>query len=186
MPGSHRRTPAGTSACGKAYRGPRYAGEALLARRIENLERIKRFQSFRLETRHEVMAAKAIRPVADALRFAPVRSFGFRMPSRERAVQSIGGGRASVRHGPPRVDRAGRRPGTGTVDPTGNGPIWAYDNVKRVVTAVPDKAGNNTWDVTLATEGTYQAFADPHHRQALEGPRPDRGVHRVRGAGPCR
>jgi hypothetical protein len=50
---------------------------------------------------------------------------------------------------------------TGKNDPTGNGPIWAYDNVKRVVTAVRDKAGNNTWDVTVATEGTYKAFANP-------------------------
>ena len=50
---------------------------------------------------------------------------------------------------------------TGKTDPTGNGPIWAYDNVKRVVTAVRDKAGNNTWDVTVATEGTYSAFANP-------------------------
>jgi len=65
---------------------------------------------------------------------------------------------------------------TGKTDPTGNGPIWAYDNVKRVVTAVPDKAGNNTWDVTVATEGTYSAFANPITGKVLEGPRSDGGV----------
>jgi len=50
---------------------------------------------------------------------------------------------------------------TGKTDPTGNGPIWAYDNVKRVVSAVPDQAGNNTWDVTVSTTGSYAAFANP-------------------------
>jgi hypothetical protein len=58
---------------------------------------------------------------------------------------------------------------TGKMDPTGNGPIWAYDNVKRIVTAVPDKAGNNTWDVTVATVGTYRAFANPITGKAWKG-----------------
>lgn len=44
------------------------------------------------------------RRVAEALRFAPVRSFGFRMPCRERAVQLLGGGDAqgTVSGGPVR------------------------------------------------------------------------------------
>ena len=37
----------------QAHRGPRYAVEALLTGRLENLERVERFQSLRLEARHE-------------------------------------------------------------------------------------------------------------------------------------
>ena len=50
---------------------------------------------------------------------------------------------------------------TGKTDPTGNGPIWAYDNVERIVTWSPDKTVAGAWDVTIATEGTYHAFANP-------------------------
>ena len=50
---------------------------------------------------------------------------------------------------------------TGKTDPTGNGPIWAYDNVERIVTWSPDKTVAGAWDVTVATEGTYHAFANP-------------------------
>jgi hypothetical protein len=50
---------------------------------------------------------------------------------------------------------------TGRTDPTGNGPIWAYDNVKRIVTWSPDKTVAGAWDVTVTTEGTYHAFANP-------------------------
>jgi len=49
---------------------------------------------------------------------------------------------------------------TGPVDPTGNGPIWAYDNVKRVVTISPDKAIAGAYDVTVATYGDYHAFVN--------------------------
>ena len=49
---------------------------------------------------------------------------------------------------------------TGKTDPT-NGPIWAYDSVKRIVTWSPDKTVAGAWDVTIATEGTYHAFANP-------------------------
>ena len=51
---------------------------------------------------------------------------------------------------------------TGRTDPTGNGPIWAYDDVKRIVTWSPDKTVSGAWDVTVATEGTYHAFANPN------------------------
>jgi hypothetical protein len=49
---------------------------------------------------------------------------------------------------------------TGPTDPTGNGPIWAYDDVERQLTAVPG-ATPGTWQVTLHTVGTYSAFANP-------------------------
>lgn len=48
----------------------------------------------------------------------------------------------------------------GPTDPTGNGPIWAYDDVERQLTAVPG-ATPGTWQVTLHTIGTYNAFANP-------------------------
>ncbi len=50
---------------------------------------------------------------------------------------------------------------TGPNDPTGNGPIWAYDNVQRQVTWTPDATTPGAWDVTVATFGTYHAFANP-------------------------
>jgi len=48
---------------------------------------------------------------------------------------------------------------SGPVDPTGNGPIWAYDNVERLLTAVQQPDGS--WAVTLCTIGQYKAFANP-------------------------
>jgi hypothetical protein len=50
---------------------------------------------------------------------------------------------------------------TGPVDPTGNGPIWAYDTVQRQVTWTQDPTTSGAWDVTVATFGTYHAFANP-------------------------
>ena len=50
---------------------------------------------------------------------------------------------------------------TGVNDPTGNGPIWAYDTVQRQVTWSQDTATPGAWDVTVATFGSYQAFANP-------------------------
>jgi hypothetical protein len=50
---------------------------------------------------------------------------------------------------------------TGKVDPTGNGPIWAYDNVTRQITWHADPTTSGAWDVTVATFGTYHAFANP-------------------------
>ena len=50
---------------------------------------------------------------------------------------------------------------TGVNDPTGNGPIWAYDTVQRQVTWTPDTATPGAWDVTVATFGRYAAFANP-------------------------
>lgn len=64
---------------------------------------------------------------------------------------------------------------TGKVDPTGNGPIWAYDNAVRHVSWSADPAGNNTWDVTVATEATYHAFANPVTGQPWKGHGPMAG-----------
>ena len=50
---------------------------------------------------------------------------------------------------------------TGVNDPTGNGPIWAYDTVRRQVTWTQDTANSKAWDVTVATFGSYHAFANP-------------------------
>jgi hypothetical protein len=61
------------------------------------------------------------------------------------------------------VDDTFSPPGTwtGPTDPGGNGPIWAYDTVQRQVTWTPDTATPGAWDVTVATFGTYHAFANP-------------------------
>jgi hypothetical protein len=40
-----------------------------------------------------------------------------------------------------------------------NGPVWAYDNITRVITAKQTAPG--TWTVTFAEGGTYHAFANP-------------------------
>jgi hypothetical protein len=53
-------------------------------------------------------------------------------------------------------------PDTTTV-PTGvdsdQGPVWAYDNMTRVITAKANADG--TWTVTFAEGGTYNAIANP-------------------------
>ena len=50
---------------------------------------------------------------------------------------------------------------THVYDPTGNGPIWAYDDVQRTITWAPDAHTPGAWDVTVATMGTYHGFANP-------------------------
>ena len=40
-----------------------------------------------------------------------------------------------------------------------NGPVWAYDNLERKITATPNADGN--WTVVVASQGSYAAFADP-------------------------
>lgn len=50
---------------------------------------------------------------------------------------------------------------TGQTDPTGNGPIWAYDDVQRTITWAPDSSTPGAWDVTVVTNGVYHAFANP-------------------------
>ena len=50
---------------------------------------------------------------------------------------------------------------TGVNDPTGGGPIWAYDNVQRTITWAPDASTPGAWDVTVVTKGVYHAFANP-------------------------
>ena len=103
-----------------------------------------------------IITAAAVPAVAAGLLLAATGASAAAVPAvTTAAVTSVH--TATYEH---RVDDTTSVP-TGKTDPTGNGPIWAYDNVKRVVTAVPDKAGNNTWDVTVATEGTYSAFANP-------------------------
>jgi hypothetical protein len=59
-------------------------------------------------------------------------------------------------------------PGTGTTS-SPYGPIWASDNDTRIVTATPDAAGNNTWDVTVETYGTYNATGNPMTGDAWNG-----------------
>jgi hypothetical protein len=48
--------------------------------------------------------------------------------------------------------------GSNTVD-SPNGPVWAYDNLERKITATPNADG--TWTVVVASQGSYAAFADP-------------------------
>jgi len=45
------------------------------------------------------------------------------------------------------------------VDPL-YGPVWAHDNLERTVTATPT-AQAGVWQVTVASNGSYAAFADP-------------------------
>jgi hypothetical protein len=44
---------------------------------------------------------------------------------------------------------------------SGNGPVWAYDNLERKLVAVQDQAESTLWHVTLSSQGSYQAFASP-------------------------
>jgi hypothetical protein len=53
------------------------------------------------------------------------------------------------------------------------GPVWAYDNLERTITAVPN--GDGTWNVTVASTGSYAAFADPRTGQAYTGSGPVKG-----------
>jgi hypothetical protein len=62
------------------------------------------------------------------------------------------------------------------MDPAGGGPIWAYDNVERHVTAVPVAGQPNTWQVTVETVGEYNAFANP-----VTGEYPWAGQGRIHG-----
>jgi hypothetical protein len=49
---------------------------------------------------------------------------------------------------------------TVVVDPT-YGPTWATDNLERTVTAVQDQANPQLWHVTVASNGSFAAFANP-------------------------
>jgi len=51
--------------------------------------------------------------------------------------------------------------GTAVKDSPG-GPIWAYDNLERKLVAVQDQSDSTLWHVTLSSQGSYQAFADPN------------------------
>jgi len=54
---------------------------------------------------------------------------------------------------------------TGTaLKPTSDGPVWAYDDVIKGVTATHQ--ANGTWDVVVSTTGVYNAFASPLTGQA--------------------
>ena len=50
--------------------------------------------------------------------------------------------------------------GTGTV-PSDNGPVWAHDNMDRLVVVTPDKTTPGAWDVAFYEGGTYNAVANP-------------------------
>ena len=52
------------------------------------------------------------------------------------------------------------RAGSATKD-SPNGPVWAYDNLERKITAVPDPSVAGQWTVTVESTGSYSAFADP-------------------------
>jgi hypothetical protein len=58
--------------------------------------------------------------------------------------------------------------GSGTTD-SPYGPVWAHDNLMRTVTATPDAAGNNEWDVTVISDGRYVANASPLTGAAWHG-----------------
>jgi hypothetical protein len=58
--------------------------------------------------------------------------------------------------------------GPGTTD-SPNGPVWAHDNIVRDVTATPDAAGNNEWDVTVVSTGQYIAQGNPITGAAWHG-----------------
>jgi hypothetical protein len=47
------------------------------------------------------------------------------------------------------------------------GPVWAHDNLKFTLTAVP--AGTHKWSVTITGTGTYQANANPINGAAFKG-----------------
>ena len=42
---------------------------------------------------------------------------------------------------------------------TSDGPVWAYDHLERKLTAVSN--GDGTWAVTIASQGSFAAFANP-------------------------
>jgi hypothetical protein len=63
--------------------------------------------------------------------------------------------------------------GPGTTDSPG-GPVWAYDNLERTITATP--LGGNQWQVTVGSQGSYKAFADPRTGQAWDGNGPVKGT----------
>jgi hypothetical protein len=47
---------------------------------------------------------------------------------------------------------------TGTSD---NGPVWAYDNLERKITATRSVTGTDTWDVRIDSQGSFSAIANP-------------------------
>ena len=40
-------------------------------------------------------------------------------------------------------------------------PVWAYDNIERTVTAVPDPVTSGLYHVTVTSTGSFAAFANP-------------------------
>jgi hypothetical protein len=55
----------------------------------------------------------------------------------------------------------GGNAGPATHDSPG-GPVWAYDNLERKLVAIQDQHDQTLWHVTLSSQGSYQAFADPN------------------------
>jgi hypothetical protein len=56
---------------------------------------------------------------------------------------------------------------TGTDSP--GGPVWAYDNLERTITAVQDAPGSQLWHVTVASTGSFNGFANPIDGKAAPG-----------------
>ena len=50
---------------------------------------------------------------------------------------------------------------TGKMDPSGGGPIWAYDDLSRIVTVTPDAQAPGSYDVSISTVGYAHPFANP-------------------------
>lgn len=50
--------------------------------------------------------------------------------------------------------------GTATRD-SGNGPVWAYDNLKVAITATPANAADDNYSVDLTVTGSFAGFANP-------------------------
>ena len=50
---------------------------------------------------------------------------------------------------------------TGKTDPSGGGPIWAYDDLSRIVTVTPDAQAAGSYDVSISTVGYAHPFANP-------------------------
>ena len=52
---------------------------------------------------------------------------------------------------------------------TPDGPVWAQDNLERTVTAVQDQGNPQLWHVTVASTGSFSAFANPIDGNAWAG-----------------
>jgi hypothetical protein len=107
-----------------------------------------------------IIAAAAVPAATAGLLLATAASSAAAAPAVTTAAVSSPSGTVTLVTHERGVDDTTNVP-TGETDPTGNGPIWAYDNVERVVTITADKTTAGAYDVTVATYGQYRAFANP-------------------------